>query len=95
VECRVLGNESSRSCTIKNTYPLPIIPIILNMVSEVKAKYFTKLDIQWDYNNMRIKEGDKLKATFQTNWGLFDPLVIFFGLTNSLVMFQTIMNDIF
>ena len=44
---------------------------------------------------MHIKEGDEWKATFWTNWGLFEPLVMFFGLTNSTAMFQTMMNNIF
>jgi len=60
-----------------------------------KAKYFTKLDVWWGYNNMWIREGDKCKATFQTNWGMFVPLVMFLGLTNSPVTSQTLMNDIF
>ena len=44
---------------------------------------------------MHIKEGDEWKAVFQTNCGLFEPLVMFFGLTNSPATFQTMMNDIF
>ena len=42
-----------------------------------------------------MKEGDEWKAAFRTNRGLFEPLVMFFGLTNSLATFQTMMNDIF
>src|SRR5882724_10963075 len=45
--------------TMKNAYPLPLIPDILNKVSEAKAKYFTKMDVRWGYNNIRIKEGDE------------------------------------
>src|SRR5882724_8126065 len=41
--------------TVKNAYPLPLIPDILNMVSGAKAKHFTKLDVHWGYNNVRIK----------------------------------------
>src|SRR5882724_10437695 len=81
--------------TMKNTYPLPLIPDILNKVSEAKARYFTKLDVCWGYNNIQIKEGDEWKAAFWTNRGLFEPLVMFFGLTNSLATFQTMMNNIF
>jgi len=81
--------------TVKNTYPLPLIPDILNKVSEAKAKYFMKLDFCWGYNNVCIKEGDKWKATFRTNQGLFEPLVMFFSLTNSPATFQVMMNDIF
>jgi len=53
---------------------------ILNKVSEAKAKYFTKLDVRWGYNNIRIKEGDEWKATFWMNQVLFEPLVMFFSL---------------
>src|SRR3979490_3575358 len=81
--------------TIKNAYPLPLIPDIINKVAAAKAKHFTKLDVCWGYNNVRIKEGDERKAAFQTNWGLYEPLVMFFGLTNSPVTFQMMMNEIF
>src|SRR5882724_4011286 len=81
--------------TMKNTYPLPLIPDILNKVSEAKAQYFTKLDVCWGYNNIWIKEGDECKATFQMNRGLFEPLVMFFSLTNSPATFQMMMNNIF
>jgi len=50
--------------TMKNTYPLHLIPDILNKVSETKAKYFMKLDVCWGYNNMCIKEGYEWKAAF-------------------------------
>src|SRR5882724_10625353 len=53
--------------TVKNTYPLPLIPDILNMVSGARAKHFTKLDVQWGYNNVRIKDRDEWKAAFQMN----------------------------
>ena len=44
---------------------------------------------------MHIKEGDEWRAVFQTNCGLFEPLVMFFGLTNSPATFQIMMNSIF
>ena len=53
------------------------------------------LDIRWGYNNIRIKEGDKWKGAFLTPEGLFEPTVMFFGLTNSPTTFQTMMNAIF
>jgi hypothetical protein len=59
------------------------------------AKYFTKLDVCWGYNNVRIKESNKWKPVFRTNRGLFELLVMFFGLTNSPATFQTMMNEIF
>jgi len=78
---------------IKNAYPLPRVDELLDKLKG--AKYFTKLDLQWGYNNVQIKEGDEWKAAFKTNKGLFEPLVMFFGLCNSPATFQNMMNDIF
>ena len=79
--------------TVKNKYPLPLISELVNQLHG--AKYFTKLDVRWGFNNVRIQEGDEWKTAFRTNRGLFEPLVMFFGLTNSPATFQTMMNDIF
>ena len=59
------------------------------------AKYFSKMDVCWGYNNIRIKEGDEWKATFKTNRGLFEPTVMFFGMCNSPATFQSMMNTSF
>jgi len=81
------------SITVKNKYPLPLIS---ELVSQLRgARYFTKLDVRWGFNNVRIKPGDEWKTAFRTNRGLFEPLVMFFGMTNSLATFQTMMNNIF
>jgi len=56
---------------------------------------FTKLDLRWEYNNIRIKEGDEWKAAFTTHIGTYEPTVIYFGLTNSPATFQMMMNDLF
>ena len=52
------------------------------------------MDLRWDYNNIQIKEGDKWKVVFTMLEGLFELMVIFFGLTNSPAMFQTMINKI-
>ena len=57
-------------------------------------KIFMKMDLRWGYNNVRIKEGDEWKAAFTTLEGFFEPMVMFFGLTNSPAMFQTMMNEL-
>ena len=78
------------SFTVKNAYPLPLIG---DLVDKLKgAKYFTKADIRWGYNNLRIKEGHEWKGAFKTNRGLFEPLVMYFGLTGSPGTFQGMMN---
>lgn len=79
--------------TIWNRYPLPLIPQLINRVWQ--AQLFTKFNIRWGYNNVRIKSGDKWKVAFLTNEGLFEPTVMFFGLTNSPATFQMMMNTIF
>jgi len=60
-----------------------------------KRKVFTKLDLRWGYNNIRIKEGDEWKVVFTTHIGAYEPTVMYFGLTNSPATFQTMMNDLF
>jgi hypothetical protein len=77
----------------KNWYLLPLISNLIYWLKDVH--YFTKLDVRWGYNNVRIHEGDEWKAAFHTNKGLFEPLVMYFGLTNSLATFQMMMNEIF
>ena len=83
--------RSLNAMTIKNQYSLPLISDLIHQLRG--ARYFTKLDVRWGFNNVRIKEGDKWKAAFRTNRGLFEPLVMYFGLTNSPSTFQTMMND--
>jgi hypothetical protein len=85
--------QALNAITVKNKYPLPLISELINKPQ--KAKYFTKLDVHWGFNNVHMKEGDEWKAAFQTNRGLYKPLVMFFGLTNSPATFQTMMDSIF
>ena len=59
------------------------------------ALFYTKINVRSRYNNVRIKEGDEEKATFKTRYGLFEPRVMFFGLTNSPATFQTMMYFIY
>ena len=66
---------------IKDKMPLPLIGEVIDKLKE--AKYFNKLDLIWEYNNVRIKEGDEWKAAFLINKGLFEPQVMYFGLCNS------------
>ena len=78
--------------TIKNNYPLPLILDVLENIGT--KKLFTKMDLRWGYNNVRIKEGDEWKAVFTMLEGSFEPTVMFFGLTNSPATFQAIMNEL-
>jgi len=89
----VQNYRALNSMTVKNKYLLPLISKLMSQLH--RARYFIKLDICWGFNNICIKPGNEWKAAFQTNRGLFKPLVMFFGMTNSPATFQTMMNDIF
>jgi len=78
--------------TVKNNYLLPLISDVLENMGT--KKIFTKMDLRWGYNNVRIKEEDGWKAAFTTPEGLFEPTVMFFGLTNSPATFQAMMNEL-
>ena len=52
------------------------------------------MNLRWGYNNVWIKEGDEWKAAFMIPEGLFEPTVMFFGLTNSPATFQVMMNEL-
>ena len=78
--------------TIKNNYPLPLISDVLENIGT--KKLFTKMDLRWGYNNVRIKEGDEWKAAFMMPEGLFEPTVMFFRLMNSSATFQAMMNEL-
>jgi len=79
--------------TIKNSYPLPLISELIDSMGTKKV--FTKMDLRWGYNNVRIKEGDEWKVVFTIHLGSFEPTVMYFGLTNSPATFQAMMNNLF
>jgi len=64
------------------------LPLISDLIDSIrKKKMFTKMDLRWGYNNVRIKEGDEWKAVFSMPEGSFEPTVMFFGLTKSPTTF--------
>ena len=77
---------------IKNNYPLPLISDVLENIGT--KKLFTKMDLRWGYNNVRIKEGDEWKTVFTMPEGSFEPTVMFFRLMNSPATFQAMMNEL-
>ena len=77
---------------VKNNYPLPLISDVIKNIGTKKK--FTKMDLRQEYNNVRIKEGDKWKTAFTTPERSFEPTVMFFGLTNSPATFQMMMNEL-
>ncbi|QRW25030.1 Retrotransposable element Tf2 protein [Rhizoctonia solani] len=89
----VVDYQRLNNRTKKNVYPLPRPDDL--MAQLCGAKIFTKLDLRWGYNNVRVKEGDEWKTAFQTKYGLYESLVMTFGLTNAPAAFQHFMNKLF
>ena len=85
-KCIVQDYRYLNKQTIKNNYPLPLISYIVENIG--MKKVFTKLELWWDYNNIQQK------IAFTTLEGLFEPIIMFFGLTNLYTTFQMIINEI-
>ena len=79
--------------TVKNQYSLSRIDDILDQLKNVV--YFTKLELQSGYHGIRIHENVILKTCFKTKQGLYEWIVIPFGICNALTTFMQVMNDVF
>ncbi|CCO30454.1 Retrotransposable element Tf2 155 kDa protein type 3 [Rhizoctonia solani AG-1 IB] len=91
--CLVVDYRKLNTRSKKNVYLLPQPD---NLMSKLcRARIFTKLDLWWGYNNVRVKEGDEWKTAFHTKYGLFETLVMPFGLSGPPGAFQAMMNEVF
>jgi transposase InsO family protein len=79
--------------TVANRYPLPLMAELQDRIRG--AKVFTKMDLKNGYHLVRIKEGDEWKTAFRTRYGLYEFLVMPFGLCNAPATFQDMINHIF
>jgi hypothetical protein len=88
VEYRLLN-----AITIKNKYPLPRINILFYQLAG--AKVFLKVDLRWGYHQIKIHSEDVSKTAFSTRYGLYEYLVMSFGLTNPPSYFMYLTNFVF
>src|SRR5207244_8370266 len=78
---------------VKNKYSLPNIDILFDQLAG--AKVFSKIDLRFGYHQIKVREEDIPKTAYSTCYGLYEYLVMSFGLTNTPAFFMYLMNSVF
>jgi hypothetical protein len=90
--CLCVDYRPLNTVTIKNKYPLPRIDILFDQLAG--AQVFSKIDIRSGYHQIKIHAKDIPKKAFTTRYGLYEYLVMSFGLMNALAHFMYLMNSV-
>jgi hypothetical protein len=82
----IIDYQPLNAITRKDVTPLPNLAQCIEDLQGMEL--FSKFNVQWGYNNIRIQETDQWKSTFKMCRGLYEAKVMFFGMCNSLAAFQ-------
>jgi hypothetical protein len=92
-QCLCIDYRPCNAVIVKNKYPLPCIDLLFDQL--IGARVFSKIDLHSGYHQIKICEEDIPKTTFSNRYGLYEYLVMSFGLTNAPAHFIYLMNSVF